>query len=95
MIYSIAEENANHIFRNAPGHLADTLANRNLLIVTASNTQNWIGKDKYGNEWFANTLTDGSQVWVQVRNGQIRNGGLNQTPRPFNLQTGLSRFLVP
>lgn len=43
----------------------------------------------------ARTLDDGTQVWAQTRNGDIVNGGLNQTPRPFNPQSGLSRQQPP
>jgi RHS repeat-associated protein len=37
-----------HIFRNAPGHLADTPANRQLLTDIASNPANRIGADRFG-----------------------------------------------
>jgi N-acetylneuraminic acid mutarotase len=84
------EKNIPHIFRNAPGHLPDTPANRKLILDVASNRKNYYGKDMFGNEWYALRRSDGSQVWAQVRNGQIRNGGLNPTPRPWNPQTGFS-----
>jgi hypothetical protein len=87
---SISDGSAKHIFRPKEGHLPDTPANRQLLIDTASKPANKIGTDKFGNEWFAATRADGSQLWVQVRNGQIRNAGLNQTPKPFHPDTGLS-----
>jgi RHS repeat-associated protein len=79
-----------HIFRDAPGHLADTPANRRLLQDVADDASTTLGTDKFGNAWSARTLDDGTQVWVQTRNGVIQNGGLNQTPRVFNPITGLS-----
>ena len=85
----IFENNSHHIFRNAPGHLVDTSANRNLLIDTASNPNNFIGKDKFGNNWYAQVREDGKQIWASERNGQIRNGGLNGIPKTFDPQTGL------
>lgn len=88
---SILESNAGHIFRNATGHLADTPANRQLLINTASRAGNLLGADKYGNQWHAQILRNGHQVWTSSRGGVIRNGGLNTAPRTFNSQTGLSR----
>ena len=83
-----SESKLKHIFRNAEGHLTDTPANRTLLQDTA-NPQNYLGKDKYGNDWFAVTREDGTQVWVQSRNGEIWDGGLNTQPRSWNDQTGL------
>ena len=56
---------------------------------------NYLGKDKYGNEWYAKILSTGKQVWVQVRNGKICNGGINQKPRQFNTQTGFASLIVP
>ena len=79
-----------HIFRNAEGHLPDTPANRQLLQQVADDPSTTLGTDKFGNVWSARTLEDGTQAWVQTRDGVIRNGGLNQTPRVFNSNTGLS-----
>lgn len=56
----------------------------------ASDEGNYLGTDKYGNEWYTKIQSDGTQVWTQVRNGEIRNGGLNQSPKTFDPQTGLS-----
>jgi hypothetical protein len=70
-----------HIFRDATGHFAvDTAANRALLASTVQ-PGNFVGVDKYGNQIYAQQLSDGTEVWVEVRNGTIRNGGLNETPR--------------
>ena len=82
------ENNLKHIFRESPGHLADTPINRQLLIDTASNPQNYLGKDRFGNEWYSKTLENGTQTWVEVRNGLIRNAGLNKVPDVFE---GLSK----
>ena len=48
-----------------------------------------LGSDKFGNVWSARINPDGTQTWVQSRNGVIINAGVNQTPRVFNPQTGL------
>ncbi len=79
-----------HIFRDSPGHLPDSAANRELLREVASDHSTTLGEDKFGNTWSAKTLPNGTQVWTETRNGVIINGGLNQTPRSFNQQTGLS-----
>src|SRR5260370_523932 len=69
-----------HIFRNAPGHLADdTPANRQLITDTATGS-NEVGTDKYGKVWYAQTLSNGQQVWVAARNNIITNAGVNDTP---------------
>lgn len=65
-----------HIFRDAEGHIPDTIENRNLLESVANTVENFLGVDKYGNEWYSQILEDGRQVWVEVRNGKIFEGGI-------------------
>ena len=77
----IYEKNARHIFRAAPGHLPDTRRGRALLVETASNEANLVGEDRFGNLRYARTIDGVGQVWVLVRGGEIRNGGVNPSPR--------------
>lgn len=77
-----------HIFRNKEGHILDTPNNRKLLEDVANRTENFMGTDKYGNEWYSQTQSDGSQVWVTTRNGTIQNGGVNNPPKVWNTETG-------
>jgi hypothetical protein len=87
----IDESKIAHIFRAADGHLAaDTLGNRRLLRRVAGDPANRLGEDRFGVVWAAQTMPDGSQVWVQIWNGRITNGGVNVAPRNFNFLTGLS-----
>ncbi len=86
----LPEERAKHIFRDAPGHLRDTPTHRQWIQEVAADESARLGMDRFGNEWFARTNPDGTQVWAQVRHGHIINGGLNQIPRNYNSQLGLS-----
>lgn len=79
-----------HIFSGKEGHLNDTPANRRLLTNLANDRSKFIGKDKYGNAWNAETNSDGSQNWVRYQNGVVNEGGQNKTPRPWNNDTGLN-----
>ncbi len=78
-----------HIFREDHG-LANTISNRKMLLDVARDKKYILGTDKYGNTWNAFIRDDGSQVWTQSRNGKIFNGGINQTAKEFNPETGLS-----
>jgi hypothetical protein len=77
----IFEKNLKHIFRDSPGHLADTPENRKLFIDVASNPENFAGEDRYGNKIFTKILENGKEIWVEVRDEMIRNGGINEAPR--------------
>lgn len=80
--FDITESNAGHIFRDAPGHLAeDTAANRQLLQETASDPANYVSTDSNGVATYRQMLPDGRQAWAEVYNGQITNGGVNNVPR--------------
>lgn len=70
-----------HIFRDAPGHfIEDTIVNRNLLLKTIS-PDNFKFVDKFGKQWFYETIKNGIEIWVTTLNGIIRDGGFNNTPR--------------
>jgi hypothetical protein len=93
---SFADDQLPHIFRNRSGHFAkNTAANRRAILNTAGDRRYYLGKDQYGNEWYGKLTRDGKQVWAQVRNGKVTNGGINQTPKKFNPQTGLSKPKAP
>jgi hypothetical protein len=66
-VSTIPDSRVPHIFRQAPGHLPDTPANRQLLTDVALNPRNFLGTDRYGNLWYAQTQPNGNQIWVQVR----------------------------
>ncbi|XXF81493.1 hypothetical protein P2318_02400 [Myxococcaceae bacterium GXIMD 01537] len=93
--FVIPEERAKHIFREAPGHLPDTPAHRKLLQELAADESARLGVDRFGSMWSARLNPDGTQLWVQVRHGQVINGGLNQVPRNYNSQMGLSAPVRP
>lgn len=81
----------NHIFRNDSGHIPDLPENQELLERVANNPANKWGKDKYGNDWYVEMLPDGRQAWAQVRNGEVIDGGINETFKPWNPDTGLKK----
>ena len=91
------EKDLTHFFRDKPGHLAvDTPANRKLITDLASDPKNYFTQvDIKGNIWCAKTLDDGTQLWAIIREGKIRNGGLNLTPKTWNPKTGLCQIKKP
>jgi RHS repeat-associated protein len=86
----IAEGVAAHMFDGREGHVPDTPENRRLLREVASDPANTRGVDEWGNEWSSKILDDGRQVWTQKRDGEIQNGGINDTPRDWNPRSGFS-----
>lgn len=40
--------------------------------------------DTHGNQWCVKMTPDGKQIWAQVRNNIIHNGGINEIPRSFD-----------
>lgn len=86
----IDEARTRHIFREGRGHVKDTPGNRDMLRRLANDPTARLGVDKHGNTWYAQVDSSGQQVWAQVRDGRIINGGVSMTPRTFNPETGLS-----
>jgi filamentous hemagglutinin len=83
---TIDESRLGHIFREAAGHFReDNGVNRQTLIDVANQPANLLGTDRFGNAWFAEIGSDGTQIWAQVHDGKITNGGFNLTPRVFQL----------
>jgi hypothetical protein len=86
---TIDEGRVRHIFRDAEGHFVeDTPENREALISAARRPENFLGTDRFGNEWWVERRDDGTQVWAQVREDRIMNGGINITPRALTLGAG-------
>jgi hypothetical protein len=74
-----------HIFRDARGHLSDDTPENRELLQDAVSPENLDNKkillDGSMLETYHQNLPDGRQVWVEVRDGIITNGGVNNTPR--------------
>ncbi|MBD5459384.1 MAG: hypothetical protein HDR26_00345, partial [Lachnospiraceae bacterium] len=83
------EAQIKHIFRDKEGHILDTPENRKKILDVANDPDNYIGKDGWGNDWYAKISEDGTQTWVRARNGIINNAGVNDIPREWDPQTGL------
>ncbi|MDD6694013.1 MAG: hypothetical protein PUE38_06580 [Olsenella sp.] len=80
-----------HIFGDRPGNLPDNPRNRQTLVELANDKSSRLGTDKYGNTWHARMEPDGSQTWVTVRGGVIQEAGRNDSPHPWDSETGLNR----
>lgn len=76
------ESQIKHILRDDKGHLVDNIQNRSLLISLSEDKNAFLGKDKFGNEWYSKTIGT-KQLWVTVKNGIIQNGGLNEKEYPY------------
>ena len=79
-----------HIFRNAEGHFSEDNAENRKKIEDLVNTTTSMGKDRFGNDWFSQITDNNKQLWAQVRNGKIINGGINDRPLTFDSVSGLS-----
>jgi RHS repeat-associated protein len=77
----IDEANATHIFREAPGHLAEDTAENRALLEDAVTPANYAFTRPPGVSVYRESLPNGEQVWVEVYGGKITNGGVNETPR--------------
>ncbi len=80
-----------HIFRKKRGHLLDTNQNRKKLYMLAQDEKNYMNTDARGHRWYAEYTKDGGQFWVEVRNGIIKDGGYNITPKPWDPITGFNK----
>lgn len=76
-------------FREGNGHIIDTPDNRSKILNVANDKKNYLGRDARGNDWYAKTESDGSQIWVRTRNGKVDNAGINTPPRIWDDETGL------
>jgi len=74
------EEALPHIFRQRAGHFAQDTAEARELIQTTVAEANFVGIHAQGNRVYARILETGTQIWVYVRDGTIRNGGCNDIP---------------
>lgn len=79
-----------HIFGDRPGHLPDTPRNRQILMEVANDPDCFVGRSLNGLDWYARIEPDGSQIWVKVYRGTVSDGGVNHTPRQYDLETGFN-----
>ena len=70
--------------------MPDTQENRDMLEQLVSKQENYLGKDMGHNDWYAEILPDGRQLWAKVRNKKIKYGGIRKTPKSFKPGVGLS-----
>ena len=66
-----------HIFREADGHLPNDTPENRALLESAISPNNLEGTNEHGVSTYRLRQADGTEVWVQVRDGKIQNGGVN------------------
>lgn len=88
--FVLTENRAVKIFGTRDGHIIDTPENRKILLDVANDPTSIKGFDRHGLAWHSRDLPNGDQIWVQVRNGKIWNGGINNPPKNYNPDTGFS-----
>ncbi|HEV3319322.1 MAG TPA: RHS repeat-associated core domain-containing protein [Solirubrobacteraceae bacterium] len=77
----IAEGAAGHIFRDADSHLAEDTPENRALIESVVKSDNHVETKYPGVDVYRETLSNGTQVWAEVKDGSITNAGVNSTPR--------------
>ena len=77
----IAEGSADHIFRDATGHLAEDTPENRAVIEGVVKPGNYVESHEPGVDVYREVTPNGTQVWAEVYKGQITNGGVNTTPR--------------
>jgi hypothetical protein len=77
-----------HIFRKKDGHLLPGPESRSLLRGLVRDAKNFVLRDDFGRDWYAKVLENGSQLWAEVKNGYITNGGINEVAKACNRATG-------
>ena len=86
--FSKNDSQIKHIFGERDGHVPDSPANRDLILETCNNENNYVGTDRYGKRWYAQVMPDGRQVWVATRDGIIQDCGINDSARSFDSGEG-------
>jgi len=86
-------DNSRHMFRSDEGHRLDTPEFRAEIMSTVKNVKNYHGSDIHDNDWYSEILFDGTQRWVSVYQGVIKNCGINDIFQKYNPITGLSKLV--
>jgi hypothetical protein len=71
------------------GKLSDTPASRKLIADLTNNKNNLLGVDRYGKNWFARNLDDGTQLYGYTQNGVVKGAGINAKPLNILKNQGL------
>lgn len=69
--------------------MPDTPENRQRLEQLVAHPANFLGTDVWGDDWYAQLLPDGKQLWARTDQGNIKYGGVNETPAIFRPEAGL------
>lgn len=80
----------NHIFpKDKSGHDPYSDAHYAELQELVRDPSNFLGKDKHGNQWFNKIKENGEQKWAKAFGKQVKSGGTNSSPVPYDPELGL------
>ena len=90
------KQKMNHIFNaSKPGHRAFSEELYNQMNNLVKDPKNYLGPDKYNNQWFGKMLENGEQIWAKAQAGEVISAGINSQPIPHNPMTGMSKIKPP